>query len=298
MDRFTAMQIFIRVAELESFTQAAESLGMPKASISTSIQQLESFLGTRLLQRTTRKVQLTADGTAFLERSKDLLSDLDEVESLFKQDANLTGRIRVDMAIGIAKNAVIPRLHEFLEKYPMIEIELGSTDRKVDLIQEGYDCVVRVGELQDSGLMVKPLGKFKVISCASPAYIKKYGLPKNVEDLKNHYLIQYASNFGKRDDAFEYFDGEKYRNMKLKSFMTVNNTESYLGACLAGLGIIQAPESGLREYLKRKELVEILPRLNADPMKVSLIYPHKRNLPKRVKVFMEWMEEVIKDYIL
>jgi DNA-binding transcriptional LysR family regulator len=298
MDRLYSMQIFIRVAELNSFTKAAESLGLPKASVSSYVQQLESLVGTRLLHRTTRSVQLTQDGLAFYERSKDLLIDVEDAESMFMETSQgLSGRLRIDLPVRLAQNLVIPNLPKFFEKYPKIEIELSSTDRRVDLIQEGFDCVVRVGTLADSGLIARPLGAMKVVNCVSPSYIAKYGRPKNLEDLSNHVLIHYTTTLGGKPFGFEYFEDGKYKTVKMKGAMTVNSTESYQAACLAGIGMIQAPEIGVRSDIEAGRLIEVLPKLKSEPMPVSLIYPHRRNLSRRAKTFMDWLEVLIKDYI-
>ncbi|WP_374077119.1 LysR family transcriptional regulator [Bdellovibrio bacteriovorus] len=298
MDRLESMQIFVQVADLASFTKAAESLSLPKATISTSIQQLETLLGARLLHRTTRKVQMTQDGLNFYERCKDLLADVEDVESMFRASSeNVTGRIRVDMGVGVARNLVLPRLPEFLKKYPGVEIEFSCSDRKVDLIREGFDCVVRVGSLGDSGLIARHLGKLTLVNCASPSYIEDHGKPKKLEDLKDHYLIHYVSTLGTKPDGFEYFDGEKYRSIKMNASITVNNTDAYTSACLAGLGIIQVPYVGAKTLLKDGRLIEILPKFKADPMPVSLVYPHRRNLAKRVQLFMDWVEGLMRSYV-
>ncbi|WPU66766.1 LysR family transcriptional regulator [Peredibacter starrii] len=298
MNKLDMMKIFVRVAETESFTKAAESLNMPKASISTYVQRLETLLGTQLLHRTTRKVTVTQDGMTFYERCKDLLSDMDDVETMFQSgEVSVSGRIRIDMPTSLAKNVVVPKLPEFFKLHPDIEIELSSTDRKVDLIREGFDCVVRVGTLTDSGLVAKRLGNYSMINCVSPAYIKKYGIPKKLEDLNKHLLVHYVSNFGSRPDGFEYFNGEKYTSLKMKGVITVNSIDAYTSACLAGLGIIQVPLVGAAMYLKDKSLVEVLPKLKAEPMPISLIYPQRRNMARRVRVFMEWLEEILKSYI-
>jgi DNA-binding transcriptional LysR family regulator len=298
MDRLYSMQVFLRVAELNSFTRAAESLGMPKASASSYVQQLETLVGTRLLHRTTRNVQLTQDGMVFYERCKDLLVEVEDAESMFLGDSSgLSGRIRVDLPVRLAQNLVIPALPKFIEKYPKIEIELSSTDRRVDLIQEGFDCVVRVGSMADSGLMVRSLGEMKIVNCVSPAYIKKYGRPKNLEDLTKHLLIHYTPTLGGKPFGFEYFEGGKYKTIKMKGVITVNSTESYQAACLSGFGIIQAPEIGVRDDLKSGALIEVLPKLKAEPMPVSLIYPHRRNLSRRAKAFMDWVDQIIRAYL-
>jgi len=298
MDRFSAMQIYVRVAELSSFTKAAEGLGLPKATLSNTIQKLEAQMGTRLLQRTTRRVQMTQDGQIFYDRCKDLLADVDELESLFQRGAeHVNGRIRIDMPSGVARNILVPSLPEFLEEFPNVELELSCTDRRVDLIREGFDCVIRVGTLTDSGLMARPLGQFTLINCASPKYLKRFGLPKNLEDLSTHHLIHYVSTLGAKPEGFEYHDGEKYRSQRVGGRVIVNNADAYLSGCLAGLGIIQVPLVAVKRHLADGGLKEVLPALRAEPMPVSLIYPHRRHLAKRVQLFMAWVERVMKNYV-
>lgn len=298
MDKLNAMQIFLRVAEMSSFTRAADHLGLPKASVSSSIQQLENLLGTRLLHRTTRKVQLTQDGQTFYERCRDVLSDVDELESLFLQTPSaIQGRLRVDMPTGIAKHVVIPRLPDFLAAHPGIEIELNSTDRRVDLVREGFDCVVRIGVLSDSGLIARPLGALDMVNCASPAYIARYGMPEQLSDLANHVMVGYIATLGAKPDGFEYPLGDAYAMLTMKTVVTVNNADSYTNACLAGLGIIQVPRAGARDCLQDGRLVEVLPQCRARPMPVSIVYPNRRNLSKRVQVFMDWLSACVASYM-
>ncbi len=298
MDKIHAMQLFIRVAELESFSRAADSLGLPKGSVSRQIQALENGLGTQLLHRTTRRVSLTQDGMVYYERAKDLLANLDELDGLFLLDpASISGRLRVDMPVAIARNLVIPRLPQFLQQYPGIELELSSSDRLVDVIREGFDCVVRVGTLKDSGLIARPLGKLSVINCASPDYLTRFGYPETLDDLASHAVVHYALNLGSRPQGFEYYDGESTRWVKTGGILTVNSTETYHASALAGLGIIQVPRVGARDALRAKKLLEILPQYRPGPMPVSLIYPHRRNLSRRVRLFMEWLTELMRAYV-
>lgn len=298
MDKIHAMQLFIRVAELESFSRAADSLGLPKGSVSRQIQALENGIGTQLLHRTTRRVSLTQDGMVYYERAKDLLANLDELDGLFLLDpASISGRLRVDMPVAIARNLVIPRLPQFLQQYPGIELELSSSDRLVDVIREGFDCVVRVGTLKDSGLIARPLGKLSVINCASPDYLTRFGYPETLDDLASHAVVHYALNLGSRPQGFEYYDGESTRWVKTGGILTVNSTETYHASALAGLGIIQVPRVGARDALRAKKLLEILPQYRPGPMPVSLIYPHRRNLSRRVRLFMEWLTELMKAYV-
>jgi len=298
VDKIQAMQLFIRVAELESFSRAADTLGLPKGSVSRQIQALEGMLGTRLLHRTTRRVQLTQDGMVYYERCRDLLANLDELDGLFLHDpSSVSGRLRVDMPVGVAKNLVIPKLPAFLQQYPGIELELSSSDRIVDVVREGFDCVVRVGQLKDSGLVARPLGKLSLINCASPDYLERFGYPENLDDLASHAVVHYAPNLGSRPQGFEVFLDKTTRWIKTGGVITVNSTETYQAACLAGLGIIQAPRIGVKDQLKSKKLVEILPQYRAEPMPVSLLYPHRRNLSRRVHLFMEWLTGLVKGYV-
>lgn len=298
MQKLEDLKVFMRVAELASFTQAADSLGLPKASVSSAVSRLEEALGARLLQRTTRKVQMTQDGSSFYERSKDLLADAEEIENMFRtKGTEITGRLRVDMPSSLARDVIIPKLPKFMEKHPKLEIELSSTDRRVDVIREGFDCVIRVGNLVDSELISKTLGSYSVVNCVSPSYIKKHGQPRKLEDLAHHKLVSYAVTLGAKPDGFEYYDGKTYKMLKMPSAITVNSIDGYQSACLAGLGIIQAPRIGLQKHLSSGALIEILPKLRAEPMPVSLIFPHRRNLALRVRLFMDWAEEVMKDYV-
>ena len=298
MDKIHAMQLFIRVAELESFSRAADTLGLPKGSVSRQIQALENLLGTQLLHRTTRRVSLTQDGMVYYERAKDLLANLDELDGLFQSDpTSISGRLRVDMPVAVARNLVIPKLPSFLQQYPGIELELSSSDRLVDVIREGFDCVVRVGTLKDSGLIARTLGKLSIINCASPDYLARFGYPENLDDLASHAVIHYAVNLGTRPQGFEFFNGDATVWVKTGGILAVNSTETYHAACLAGLGIIQVPRVGVREALRAKKMVEILPQYRAEPMPVSLIYPHRRNLSRRVHLFMEWLTGTMKAYV-
>ena len=298
VDRYRAMQVFVRVAELQSFTQAADSLSLPKATVTTAVQDLEALVDAKLLSRTTRSVQLTADGAVFLERCKDILSDVEETESMFKSDpGQIKGTIRVDMTVPIARDFFLPLLPQFLAQHPEVEIELSSTDRRVDLLREGIDCVIRAGKYTERGLAEREVGTMAVVNAASPSYLRRYGRPESLEALKDHKLIYYAQNFGGTPDAFVYFDGETSREIKMPGNITVNTIDAYKAACVAGLGICQNPVNGILRELERGELVEILPDFRAEPMKIKLVYPHRRSLAKRVRVFMDWLEPHLKDFI-
>jgi DNA-binding transcriptional LysR family regulator len=295
MNTLDAMQVFVRVAEQASFTRAAESLGLLKATVSVAVQELETALGTRLLHRTTRKVQMTLDGQAYYERCKELLSELDNMQSMFRQSGEaLRGRIRVDMPSGLARLYVVPQLPEFLKAHPRIEFELSSTDRMVDLVEEGFDCVLRVGAPRDPQLIARPLGQMAFVNCASAEYLRRRGTPRTLDDLAHHDLVHYVTKFGTKGSGFEYPEAGGYRYLQMAGPVVVNNSDAYNAACLAGLGLMQAPELGVRDHLASGELVEVLPDYRPEPMSAWLLYAHRRNLPKRVRIFMDWVAEVLR----
>jgi DNA-binding transcriptional LysR family regulator len=295
MNTLEAMQVFVRVAEHASFTRAAESLGLLKATVSVAVRNLENSLGTRLLHRTTRKVQLTLDGQVYYVRCKELLSEVDNLQAMFQRSGeSLRGRLRVDMPSGIARLYVIPRLPQFLQAHPQIEFELSSTDRLVEPIQEGFDCVMRAGAPRDSQLIARPLGRLILINCASVDYLRRRGIPQTLADLAAHDLIHYVSTLGGKSEGFEYPESGGYRTLSMSGPVVVNNSDAYNAACLAGLGLIQAPEIGVREHLARGVLVEVLPQHRPEPMSLSLLYAHRRNLPKRVRAFMDWVTEILR----
>ncbi|MFJ2367112.1 LysR family transcriptional regulator [Pseudomonas sp. NPDC087697] len=295
MNKLELLRTFVRVSEMSSFTLAGESLGLPRSTVSEHVQALETLLGTRLLQRTTRKVQATQDGLVLYERSKDLLSHMDEIEGLFHQDeASLTGRIRIDMPNILARRVVMPRLPEFMALHPNLELEISSTDRRVDLLSEGFDCVVRVGAQPDQSVVARHLCDFSMVNCASPAYLQRYGVPQRLEDLAQHRLVHYVGVLGSRSEGFLYEEEGKLHRMPMTGSVTVNNTDAYESACLGGFGLIQAPLMGMQPYLLSGELVAVLPQLNAPSLEVSLLYARQRHLPLRVRAFMDWLGQVIR----
>ncbi|WP_187305970.1 LysR family transcriptional regulator [Diaphorobacter nitroreducens] len=299
MSPFDRMHIFVRVAELASFTQAAEALGIPKASASTAVQQLETQLGTRLLHRTTRRVQLTQDGQAYYERCKDLLADVDELQSMFQHPdgAGLKGRVRIDMSTGMARNVVVPRLPELLARHPGLEVELSSTERRVDVVREGFDCVLRTGAVVDSSLVARPLGLVRLVNCASPAYLRAHGTPRSLADLPGHRLVHFVNTLGARSAGFEAVVDGALVLTPMQGALTVNNAEAYMAGCLAGLGLIQVPHLGVVDLLARGDLIEVLPQLAAPPMPLTLMYANRRNLPRRVRTVMDWLAQVVAEHL-
>jgi LysR family transcriptional regulator, regulator for bpeEF and oprC len=299
LDRIDILRIFTRVVECASFTKAADTLHMPRSSISTAVHQLEMRVGARLLHRTTRRVAPTQDGAAFYERCVRLIGDYEETETLFRQSAaRPRGKLRINVPGRIGRLIIAPALPDFFAKYPEIELDMGVTDRPVDLVQEGIDCAVRVGALGDSSLVARKIGDIALVNCASPAYLERYGLPMGIGDLDRHFAVNYASPLSGRVEGWDYVDGQESRNLPMRSQITVNNAEAYIACCLAGLGLIQIPAYDVQAHLAAGELVEVMPELHAAPMPVAIIYPHRRHLSRRLQVFVDWVTELFDEQIL
>ncbi|MFO0619136.1 MAG: LysR family transcriptional regulator [Polyangiaceae bacterium] len=290
-----ALRVFVRVAELGSFTRAAEQLGLSKAAASLRVRALEEELGASLLQRSTRVVRLTTDGEQLVARARKLVADADDIATLFRPRAALRGRVRVDLPVHFARELFMPRVPGWLTAHPELELVVSATDRRVDVVREGFDCVLSIGTLRDSGLVAKRLGVLSMLNCASPAYLDRRGTPTELADLERHVVVHYSHALGAEDAAFEYPARKAHAGgwalVPMRSLVTVNNADAYLAACLAGLGIIQVPRYGMRAYLADGSLVEILPTLTAAPMPVSLVHAYGTRVPRRVRAVMAWIEE-------
>jgi DNA-binding transcriptional LysR family regulator len=288
-----AVRMFVKVAELASFTRAAEHLGLSKARVSTRVQELEGELGSRLLQRSTRAVRLTSDGEEFLSRARQLVDDADDLATMFQAPSGLRGRVRIDLPISLARSVIITRVPELLAAHPQIELLMSTTDRRVDVIREGFDCVLRIGKLTDSGLVARRLGEMPMMNVASPGYLKKYGVPRSLDDLDDHLIVHYSLRFGADAPSFEYRDGKVYRERPMRSVITVNATDAFQAACVTGLGITQTPRIGAMAAIAAGTLVEVLPQHTAEPLPVSLVHAHGRNVPRHVRAVMSWLAQLL-----
>lgn len=294
MDRIQDMQVFKRVAELSGFSAAADSLGLPKATVSGAVRRLEDHLGTRLLHRTTRRVRLTPDGEVFYQRCDTLLAEVEELETLFLGgDQALSGVIRIDMSNGILQNVILTQLPEFLDAHPLLRVEMSTTDQFVDLVRGGFDCIFRVGEPGDVNLAARRLGRLSFISGASPAYLERYGVPRTLDDLRHHRLIHYVSHLGADDPGFEYPVRDGYSLLPMPGALTVNHVHAYELAATSGLGIIQAPEARMRQLIANGQMVEVLPEYRPRSLPVSVLYPGRRHLARRTLAFMDWAQSII-----
>ncbi|MBN8759464.1 MAG: LysR family transcriptional regulator [Thiobacillus sp. 65-69] len=298
MDRLDLLRIFLRIADSGSFTRAAEQLGLPRATVSVAVRQLESNLGVRLLHRTTRRVGLTPDGEALRVRAAVLVDDMEALERQFRPaGANLTGRLRVDAPSRIARRFIVPAWPDFLARHPGIELELGAGDRLVDLAREGVDCALRVGALASSSLVARPLGAFEMINCASPSYLAQHGMPKTTDGLDGHWAIDYGQPSGVRSANWEWLEDGQPRSRRMASRLSVNHVETYIAGALAGLGLIQVPRFDVREHLAAGELIEVMPAARPAPMPVHLVYPHRQHLPGRVHAFLDWIAELLAPHL-
>lgn len=291
MDQVKAMKVFVRIYERSSFTLAAADLNLPRATLTHTLNQFESWLGTRLLERSTRRVRPTLDGEAYYLRCVQLLAELEEAELAFRSVAP-KGRLRVDLHGTLAKYFVIPALPQFMARYPEIELSISEADRFVDLIAEGVDCVLRAGTLGDSALIGRRVATLRQVTCASPAYLRKYGEPKRLADLGEHRAVNYVSRTTAKLFPFEFMVDGQVQEVTIEGALSVFGAEIYSASAVAGLGIIQCPHYRIAELINQGVMQEILTDTPPPPMPVSVLYPQNRHMSPRVRVFVDWLAEI------
>lgn len=293
MDRFQAMKVYMAVVDARSFSRAADNLSLPRATVTTTIQNLENLLRVRLLNRTTRSVSLTPDGAVYYERCARLLSDLEEMEAAFRDVAQRPqGRLRIDVPTIIGRLILIPKLCEFRQRYPDIELVIGMGDRPVDLVQEAVDCVIRGGELIDSTLVARRIGSINFVTCGAPAYFERHGTPQMLAELQEHQAVHYFSaRTGRIIDWDHLVDGQ-LQHVKVPGSIAVNDAEAYMALALQGFGLVQAARFMALPYLERGELIEILPQWRPEPLPISVLYPQNRHLSPKVRAFSDWAAEL------
>ena len=291
MDRFNAMLVFTRIVELGGFARAADSLQLPRASVTVLIKQLEAYLGVQLLHRTTRQVSPTLDGAAYYQRCVSLLADLEEAEGLFKS-SQPKGTLRVEMPAAVGRLVVLPALPEFTRRYPLIELEIGLNDRPVDLIREGVDCVIRGGLTMDDSLVARPLVQMDQVTCASPGYLQAHGVPHSIEDLSGHQVVEYFSSVSGKRYGLEFQMGTEVRLVDLPKRLAVNSAEGYLAACVAGYGLVQTPHYHVAQLVREGRLQEVLSDCLPPRLALTALYPQHRQLSPRVRVFVDWLVDL------
>jgi len=293
MDRFEEMRNFVRVVERKSFTKAAGDLLIPRATMTNSIQRLEERLGTRLLERTTRTVNPTHDGDAYYKRCVRILAELEEADGIFTK-TDPKGLLRVNLQGTLARTFVVPALPDFKQRYPGIDLVLADGDRFVDLVHEGFDCVLRSGDLADSSMIQRRLALLNEATIVSPDYLARFGTPKTVDDLitQGHQMVSFLSGADDKPIPLDFTVDGKIREITLPSSISVTGADTYAACAAAGLGLIQVPRYRVADDLKSGKLVEILADFPPDPMHVSVLYPQNRQLSARVRVFVDWLSKL------
>jgi len=286
------MEVFAKLADLGSFTKVAEALSLGRPQVTHAIQDLEASLGIRLFHRTTRRVRLTAEGEAFYQRVVEILSSVSEATSLFANPGQkLSGRLRIDLPVALAQPAVIGSLRQFNRAHPGVSLNLGVSDRRLDLVAEGVDCVVRIGDLPDSSLVGRRIGSVAMVTCAAPSYADEFGLPDTLDDLSQHRAVNYVSGAARQIMEWRFQVGGIERSVQLRSGLLVNDSAAFVEAGLAGFGLLQALRISVASHLACGALVEVLHEHRPSPRPVSILYPSKTHLAPQVRAFIDWASE-------
>ncbi|MEP9354980.1 LysR family transcriptional regulator [Xanthobacter sp. KR7-65] len=294
MDQLAAMRAFVRVVETGSFTRSADLMGMPKATLTKHVQTLEAHLRTRLFNRTTRRVTVTPDGAAYYERALAILHDIDELDgSLSSAQAAPRGRLRIDISPSLATRLLIPALPDFFARFPDISIDVGCTDRPVDLLSENVDCVIRVGEIQDPNLVARRIGVLRFATVAAPDYIARNGAPSHPQDFDDdHVMVRYFSSQSGRYYPFDFNRGNETVELTGRYRVATNDGNAYVAAALAGLGVVMAPLFQVEEHLRSGALVRVLQEWDGGEMPIHVVYPPSRHLTNRLRVFVDWVADL------
>jgi DNA-binding transcriptional LysR family regulator len=297
MDQLLAIRCFARVLEAGSFTRAADSLGMPKATVSKLVRDLEAHLGLRLLQRTTRRVSVTADGNAYYEQTARVVRDLEDIDDSFSgAHAKPRGKIRIDVGGVPARTIIIPALPALFERYPDIQIDIGVGDRSADLIGDNIDCVVRGGHTTEQSYVARLLGTASWTTCATPDYLRKYGTPLHPDDLlTGHRLIRYQSALTGRTLPAQFQQNGVRLEIDGPYAVSVNDGTARFAAGLAGLGVLQTFTHAVKPEIEKGTLVPILADWAPARYPFHVVYPPNRKLSNRVRVFIDWLAEIFSE---
>lgn len=291
------MALFVRIVDTGGITRAAESLRIPKATATTLLQRLEASLGVKLLNRTTRRVSVTPDGASYYTRAVAILAEVREAEeALSQRSATPHGRVRVDAPTLIARSVIVPALPRFFERYGDIELALACNERHFDLVAEGIDCALWIGEVGDANLVARRVGFLYFATCAAPSYIAARGLPSHPRDLSRHRCINHFSP--RTGETIEWAfskDGERV-NALFPGNLALEDENSYVTAAEAGLGIAQMPAFVVKEAMERGALELVLADWLPEPSPLHVVYPRSRHLSRRVRVFVDWLSALVSDH--
>lgn len=293
MDKLFAMKVFTRVVDSGSFVKAADMLQLPPPNVSRVVQALEQDLGVKLLNRTTRRIGLTEDGSHYYTRCLTLLNDIEDMEaSLSSAKLSPKGKLKINLPASLGNRVVIPALPEFHAAYPEIELEMGLTDREIDIVEEGVDCVLRVGILEDSGLIARQIGLISIATAGAPGYLRKYGVPQTLEDLQHHIGVNYVSASTGRVRSWEFqVDGQPLA-LQMKSATSVNDAESYVRCGVAGLGLVKGSRLLMGPHFDSGELEEVLHAYRSPARPISILYAPNRHLTRKVRIFIDWLADL------
>jgi len=293
MDRLQAMLVFTRVVDSGSFSRAADTLDLARASVTVIVQNLETYLKVRLLQRSTRQLCLTPEGAQFYECCVRILADIEEMEGSMSVLGHIPqGKLRIDTPGSIGKTLLIPALDDFKTRYPRIELTIGFGDKPVDLIQEAVDCAIKLGSLMDSNLVARRIGTLQRVTAAAPAYLEHHDAPHSMDDLRAHVCVRYVCAGATRASDLQFQLNEKIIELNLRGSVAVNDAEAYLACGLKGFGIVQVPRFMAIPYLRSGELIEILPGFKPKATPVSAVYPQNRHLSGSVRAFVDWISKL------
>lgn len=289
MDKLEAMRVYRHVVETQSFARAAELLGMPRSTVSRTIKELESYLAVQLLQRTTRRLSVTSDGQTYYAECTRILGDISALESsLAGRTGQPRGRFKVGMPQSLARHCILPGIAGFLERYPELELMLCSSDRVVDLVQEGFDCVIRTGAVEDSTTLVaRQIARFSWSVLASASYIATYGKPSSLSDLHNHHAVGYLSHTTGRTTEWDFINQGSPMPVRMKETLIVDDTDAYIQAGIQGIGLIRVASYLVSGYLETGALVPCLQE-HAIDMPLFLVYPQSRHVSPAVRAFYDW----------
>lgn len=291
MDRIDCLRLFVRIVDRGSFSAAAADLGVSRPVATATIKALEERLGTRLLQRSTRHVRPTVEGSAYHGRCTAILADIEDADRA--ASGAVAGLLRVDTVGHLARTVLLPALPAFLARHPALTVHLGEGERFVDLIREGVDCVVRAGALADSGLVARRLGTMAEITCASPAYLARHGVPTAPDRLDGHLMVGFVSSRTGQPLPLEFTVAGRTVEVTLPARVLVGSADASAEAARLGLGLVQAPRFRFGDDLAAGTLVEVLAGFPPDPMPVSILYPSSRQLSRRVRVFVDWLVDTL-----
>ncbi|CAM2151737.1 LysR family transcriptional regulator, regulator for bpeEF and oprC [Pararobbsia alpina] len=289
MDHVQAMEVFTRVVDANSFTRAAEQLAMPRASVTTTIQNLEARLGVRLIHRTTRRISITPEGAAYYEHCARIIADIAETDAYFQHGARKAeGSLRVHMSVSLGRQLVIPALKTFHQEYPDIKLDISLSDRRVDLVEEGLDCMIRVGPLEDSSLIGRRIGVLKRVTCAAPEYLARHGEPDDLESLADHRAVNFRAHGGRSAPWIFTTDG-RLHEVNMHGIVSVNDSEAYLTCGVEGLGLIQPTLYEAASHLQSGALREVLTDWNPQPKPIYIVYAKSKHPSIRIRTFCDWV---------